>query len=179
MGVLHGVVEPLPTVGYVSVVLLGDVQRSCQVVETCAPRSYGSSEGEDRFQYTGLSSEVPVVALDGLCAGRVCLLLNRLMLGQIVLGPVQTSEFLFDRRFQTVFTFSQFWDSPEPALGLSALPDECVNALFGSTEGLACLFPGRVGNLTVAPLCQPCLHPRNAVFDRFLRPGILLVEPEC
>lgn len=130
MGALQGVVEPLPTVGYVSVALLGVVQRSRQVVETCAPHSYGSSEGEERLQHAGFSSEVPVVALDGLRAGCVCLL-NRMMLGQVVLGPVQTSEFLSDGRFQTACTFRQFWDSPEPTLDPSALQDECVNALLG------------------------------------------------
>lgn len=105
---LHGVVELLPTVGYVSVVLLGVVQCSREIVETCAPRSYSSSEGEDRLQYAGLSSKVPVVGFDGLCAGRVCLLLNGLMLGQIVLALVQPSEFLFDHGFETAFALSQF-----------------------------------------------------------------------
>ena len=175
----HGVVKPLPTVAYVSVLLLGVVQCSREVGEAGAPCSDGSPEGEECLQYAGLSSEVPTVAGGSLRAACVCPLLNGLMLGQIVLGPIQISEFLFDRRFQTAFTFSEFWDLPEPVLGLRPLSDECVDALLGSAEGFACLCPGRVGNLAVAPLDQPCLHPWNAVLDRFLGLGVLFIEPEC
>ena len=179
MGMVHGITESLPTIVHFSVVLLGVVLCSRQVVEACAPRSYGSPEGEECLQYAGLRSKVSVVAVSGLRAGCVCLLLNGLMLRQIVLGPVQISESLFDRRFQTAFTFSEFWDSPEPILGLRPLSDECVDALLDSAEGFACLSPGLVGNLAVAPLHQPGLHPWNAVLDRFLGLGVLFIEPEC
>ena len=175
----HGVVEPLPTVAYVSVLLLGVVQCSLEVGEADAPCSDGSPEGEECFQYAGLSSEVPAVAGSSLRAACVCLLLNGLMPRQIVLGPVEISDFLFDRRFQTAFTFSEFWDSPEPILGLRPLSDECVDALFDNAEVFACLSPGLVGNLAVAPLHQPGLHPWNAVLDRLLGLGVLFIEPEC
>ena len=92
MGMVHGITEPLLTTVHFSVVLLGVVPCSRQVVEACAPRSYGSPEGEECLQYAGLRSKVSVVAVSGLRAGCVCLLLNGLMLRQIVLGPVQISE---------------------------------------------------------------------------------------
>ena len=157
MGILHSAVEPSPTVEHFSVVLLGVIQCAHEGVEAAAPGRYGSSEGEDRLQYAGFGSKVPVAALDGLCAGCIRLLLNGLMLGQIVPALVQASEFPVDRCFETAFTVNQFRDSPAPILGLRPLPDECVDALFGSVEGSTCLCPGGVGSLAVAPLRQPGL----------------------